>query len=129
MLKKELLFSCTEKICPPCRAWDIIKIRRTASIICFGQYLRPLHTRHYTQYCDKKILRQKYIFEPWISIGQGKLLRKKSYVNKNRSRYIFSQLTLVGHWNMLLEIIFLSQYLFIAISQYCAQTCLVCISP
>jgi len=35
-----------------------------------------IQKRHFgTQYCDKKILQQKDIFEPWISMtSQGKLL-------------------------------------------------------
>ena len=50
-------------------------------------HLGLIHTRHFdAQYCDKKILRQKDIFGPWMSKGQGKLLRnqgkrrKKHYV-------------------------------------------------
>ncbi len=67
-----------------------------------------IHTRHFrTQYCDKKYCNKKDIFGPWISISQGKLFKK--------SRYVFSELTLVGHWYMWLEIIFLSQY--------CVQKC------
>jgi len=67
-----------------------------------------IHTRHFgTQYCNKKILRWKYIFEPWISLtNQGKLLTSL------KSRYF----------------IFSPQYLFISIglihtrhfdAQYC----------
>jgi len=37
-----------------------------------------IHTRHFdAQYCDKKIFRKKDIFKPWMSKGQGKLLRNQ----------------------------------------------------
>ncbi len=59
-----------------------------------------------TQYSDKNIL------GPWKSVGQGKFLTKKNkgIETKNKSTYVFLVLTLVGHRNMWLKIIFLSQY-------------------
>jgi len=44
------------------------------------------------------ILRLKDIFGTLMSIGQGKLLAKnQGILTKNKSRYVFVELTLVGH--------------------------------
>ena len=65
------------------------------------------------RYCDKK-----NIFEPQVSFGQGKLLAQGTL-------YSFHELTLVGYGNLWLKSIFLFQYLFISLSQYCVPKCLV----
>jgi len=84
-----------EKLCKAKKIAPKMLMKLTPMVSAFLYILRPyglIHTRHFdTQYCYKKILRKKYIFAPWISIGQGKLL------TNHKSN------------------IFLSQYLFIAI--------------
>ncbi len=59
----------------------------------------PIRTRHfYTQYRNKKILRLRDNFEPWMPIGQGKFL------TKHNARYVMIFWG-VGHLNLWLKII------------------------
>ncbi len=68
--------------------------------------LGPLHTRHFcSRYCDKKIKRHF-----------------SSNIFWDNSKYFEISL-------QYFEEIFLSKYLFISLSKYCVQKCLVCISP
>jgi len=79
----------------------------------------PRHTRHYcTQYCNKKILQLKYIFGPWMFIGQGKLL------SKHNTRYtrFFRSLPWLFNRNLLLKIVKCCN---IFLLQYCVKKCLV----
>jgi len=87
-------------------------------------------TKHFcTQFCQKTILQQKYIFGPWISISQGKLFEKikvcfiRAYLcwslkHVAQNYFFYHKIAILCDTMSFYRNIFLLQYLFIAISFY-----------
>ncbi len=81
----------------------------------YGLTVFTLDILTHSTYCDKKLFLSHGYLKAKVSSWQ-----KKIKVNKETKQFKvrFLELTLFGHWNMWVNIIFLSQYLFIAISFY-----------